>query len=217
MAIWRTLRKLRISRKKKVLHAQERDTPRVQRRRRAFRRRLAEASPKHLVFVDETGANTAMTRTHGRAPVGQRVEGAVPGHWESVTLVTAMRLAGVVSPMAFTGAVNMPLFESYVEQILVPELHPGDVVVWDNLTPHRSGEARRLLKRAGAALVPLPPYSPDLTPIEKMFSKVKEVLRSAGARTTSTVYAAMDQALKAVQGQDILGWFQSCGLCPTQT
>jgi transposase len=217
MAIWRTLRKLRISRKQKVLHAQERDTPRVERRRRTFRRRLAEVSPKRLVFVDETGAHTAMTRTHGRAPIGQRVEGAVPGHWESVTLVAGMRLAGVVSPMAFTGAVNTPLFESYVEQILVPELHPGDVVVWDKLTPHQSGEARRLLRRAGAALVPLPPYSPDLTPIEKMFSKVKEALRSAGARTTATVYAAMDQALKAVHGPDIRGWFQSCGLCLTQT
>ena len=103
MAIWRTLRKLRISRKKKVLHAQERDTPRVKRRRRRFRRRLAQVSPKHLVFVDESGANTAMTRTHGRAPIGQRVDGVVPGHWESVTLVAGMRLAGVVGPMAFPG------------------------------------------------------------------------------------------------------------------
>lgn len=217
MAIWRTLRKLRISRKKKVLHARERDTPRVKRRRRRFRRRLAQVSPKHLVFVDETGAHTALTRTHGRAPIGQRVEGAVPGHWESVTLVAGMRLAGVVSPMAFAGAMDTPNFESYVEQILVPELRRGDLVIWDNLKPHRSDAARRFVAGAGARLLPLPPYSPDLTPIEKMFSKVKEALRSAGARTTSAVYAAMDQALKAVHGQDIRGWFQSCGLCLTQT
>lgn len=104
-----------------------------------------------------------------------------------------------------------------MEQILVPELRPGDVVIWDNLKPHRSAEARRLIAGAGARLVRLPPYSPDLTPIETMFSKVKEVLRSAGARTTSTVYAAMDRALKSVHEQDILGWFQFCGLCPSQS
>ena len=217
MAIFRALRRLRISRKKKVLHASERDTPPVKRKRRDFRRRMAQVDPEHLVFVDETGANTAMTRTYGRAPLGERVEGAVPGHWESVTLVAGMRLSGVVSPMAFAGAMDTPSFESYVEQILVPELRRGDVVVWDNLKPHQSPEARRFVRGSEARLVRLPPYSPDLTPIEKMFSNVKDVLRSAGARTTSTVDAAMDKALKSVPGQDILGWFQSCGLCPTQT
>ena len=217
MAISRALLRLRISRKKKVLHACERDTPPVQRKRRLFRRRLAPVDPKHLVFVDETDAHTAMTRTYGRAPIGQRVEGAVPGHWESVTLVAGLRLAGVVSPMAFTGAMDTPAFEGYVGQILAPELRPGDVVIWDNLKPHRSPEARRFVRGAGARLLPLPPYSPDLTPIEEMYSKVKEILRAIGARTTATVYAAMDRALKAVHGQDILGWFRSCGLCPTQT
>lgn len=217
MAIFRALRRLRISREKKVLHAAERDTPPVKRKRRRFRRRVAEADPKHLVFVDETGANTAMTRTHGRAEIGARVEGVVPGHWESVTLVVGMRLGGVVGPMAFAGAMDTPSFESYVEQILAPELRRGDVVIWDNLKPHQSAEARRLIRGAGARLLRLPPYSPDLTPIEKMFSKVKEGLRAAGSRTTSTVYAAMDRALKAVHGPDIRGWFQSCELCPAQT
>lgn len=217
MAIFRALRRLRISRKKKVLHASERDTPRVKRRRRRFRRRLARADAQALVFVDETGANTAMTRSFGRAEIGVRVEAAVPGHWESVTMVAGMRLAGVVSPMAFAGAMDTASFESYVEQILVPELRPGDVVIWDNLKPHQSAAARRLIRKARAELVPLPPYSPDLTPIEKMYSKVKTVLRSIGARTTSTVYAAMDQALKSVCDQDILGWFKSCGLSPTQS
>lgn len=217
MAIFRALLRWRISRKKKVLHAQERDAPRTKRERRDFRRRLAREDPEALVFVDETGATTAMTRLYGRAPIGERVEGAVPGHWESVTLVSGVRLAGVASPMAFEGAMDTPSFESYVEQILVPELHAGDVVVWDNLKPHQSRVARRLLRRAGARLIPLPPYSPDLTPIEEMYSKVKTILRSLGARTTAAVYAAMDIALKSVHGQDILGWFRSCGLCPTQT
>src|SRR5512146_2138109 len=135
-AIWRTLRRPRIGRKKKVLHAQERDTPQGRRKRRSFRRRMAAVDPEHQVFGDETGAHTAMTRTFGRAPIGQRVEGAVPGHWESVTLVTGLRLSGVVSPMAFAGAMDTPIFESYVEQILVPDLRPGDVVIWDNLKPH---------------------------------------------------------------------------------
>ena len=216
MAIFRALRWLRISRKKKVLHAQERDTPPVRRKRRVFRRRMAQVDPKHLVFVDETGATTAMTRRYGRAPIGERVEGAVPGHWESVTLVAGMRLSGVASPMAFPGAMDTPTFEGYVEQILVPELRPGDLVIWDNLKPHQSDEARQFVAGVGARLVRLPPYSPDLTPIEKMFSKVKDVLRSAGARTTAAVYAALGRALKSVHGQDILGWFQSCGLCPTQ-
>jgi transposase len=217
MAIFRALLRRRISRKKKVLHASERDTPKTKRKRRRFRRRIAQVNPKALVFVEETGANTAMTRRYGRAAIGQRVEDAVPGHWESVTLVAGMRLSGVVSPMAFAGAMDTAHFESYVEQILIPELQPGDVVVWDNLKPHQSRMARRLLRGAGARLIRLPPYSPDLTPIEKMYSKVKTILRSAGARTTTTVYAAMDQALKSVHAQDILGWFQSCGLCPTQT
>jgi transposase len=217
MAIFRALDRLRISRKKKVMHAQERDTPRVKRKRRDFRRFVAQVDPNHLVFVDETGANTAMTRTSGRAPIGQRVVGVAPGQWESVTLVAGLRREGVISPMAFTGAMDTPLFESYVEQILVPELRPGDVVIWDNLRPHQSREARRLVAGAGARRVLLPPYSPDMTPIEEMYSKVKNVLRSIGARTVSTVYVAMDSALKSVHDQDILGWFQSCGLCPTQT
>jgi transposase len=158
-----------------------------------------------------------MTRRYGRAPIGQRVEGAVPGHWQSVTLVTGLRLSGVVSPMAFPGAMDTPNFESYVEQILVPELRPEDVVIWDNLKPHQSAEARRIIERAGAELVPLPPYSPDLSPIEKMYAKVKEALRAAGARSVTTICAAMDRALKLVHHQDILGWFRSCGLCPSQT
>lgn len=217
MAIFRALRRLRISRKAKSLHATERDTPKGKRKRRNFRRRMARVDPKRLVFVDETGAHTAMTRRFGRAPIGERVEGAVPGHWESVTLVAALRLSGVASPMAFAGAMDTPTFEGYVEQILVPQLRHGDVVVWDNLAPHQSRAARRLVRGAQARLVFLPPHSPDLTPIEGMFSKVKDVLRSVAARTTATVYAAMDQALKSVHGGDIMGWFQHCGLCPTQS
>jgi transposase len=217
MAIFRTLRTLKITRKKKSLHASERDTPRVRRERRAFRKRIAEVDPRHLVFIDETGANTAMTRTHGRAPRGQRVRGLVPGHWKSVTLISGLRLSGVVAPLAFEGATDATTFEGYVRQALAPRLGAGDVVVWDNLKPHESAGARRAVEGAGARLLPLPPYSPDYSPIEEMYSKVKGLLRSAAARTTDAVYDAMGAALGAVRPSDIRGWFTSCGLCATQS
>src|SRR5512135_925349 len=217
MAIFRTLRKLKITRKKKSLHATQRDSPRVRRRRRAFRHTMAAVEPEHQVFIDETGANTAMTRTYGRAPRGQRVKGAVPGRWESVTLVAGLRLSGVVAPFAFEGAMNAPTFRASVEQILTPELHPGDVVIWDNLKPRGDKGARAAVDGAEARVEPLPPYSPDLTPIEGLWSKVKGVLRSAAGRTTEAVYGAMRQAFALVCPQDILGWFRSCGLCATQT
>jgi transposase len=217
MAIFRTLRKLKITRKKKSLHAQQRDTPRVRRKRRAFRTMVAGLEVQRLVFVDETGATTAMTRTYGRAPRGQRVQGSVPGQWKSVTLIAGLRLSGVVAPLAFAGATDTPIFEGYVKQALAPHLRSGDVVIWDNLKPHQAAEARRAVEQTGAKLVPLPPYSPDYTPIEGMFSKVKEFLRSAAARTTEAVYEAMGGALRAVGPEDILGWFKSCGLCATQS
>jgi transposase len=217
MAIFRALRELRITRKKKSLHATERDSRRVRRKRRAFRKAMAGPDPRRLVFIDETGANTAMTRASGRAPRGQRVKGSVPGHWKSVTLVSGLRLSGVVAPLAFEGAMDAATFEGYVRRALVPRLGAGDVVVWDNLKPHESAGARCAVEGVGANLVPLPPYSPDYTPIEEMYSKVKGILRSAAARTTDAVYEAMGMALRAVCPSDIRGWFKHCGLCATQS
>jgi transposase len=154
-----------------------------------------------------------MTRRYGRAPRGQRVYGEVPGKWTSVTLISALRLSGVGASLAFEGATDTPAFQTYVEELLVPQLRPGDVVVWDNLKPHLDASVRQAVERAGATVEPLPPWSPDLTPIEKMFSKVKGVLRSVGARTTEAVYGALGDALRAVRPQDIVGWFRSCGVC----
>src|SRR5262245_18092072 len=209
MAIVRALKKLGITRKKKVLHAQERDSPEGRRKRKDILEEVAEIDPERLVFVDETGADTSMTRTHGRAPVGERVEGADPGHWDSVTLICGLRLSGVTAPMVFPGATDTATFRSYVEQVLVPELRSEDVVIWDNLQPHRAEAVVAAVERAGARVVPLPPSSPDLTPIEEMFSKVKGALRSAAARTVVAIYAAVGPALHDVSPQDILGWFQS--------
>lgn len=208
MTISRALRQLGLPRKKKVPRAQEQDRPDVQEQRREFCEGLAGVDPRRLVFVDECGANTAMTRTYGRAPVGQRIYTNTPGHWESITLIGGLRLSGVTAPLAFPGALNADLLETYVTEVLAPELKPGDVVIWDNVKPHESEEAIEAVEATGAEVVPLPPYSPDLTPIEEMFSKVKGSLRSAAARTKETVYEAFGSALHEVTLDNIAGWFQ---------
>jgi transposase len=208
MTISRALNKLGLPRQKKVPRAEEQDSPEVQERRREFCEELAGIDPRRLVFVDECGANTAMTRTHGRAPRGQRVYANTAGRWESITLTCGLRLAGVTAAFTFPGATDTDLFETYVEEVLVPELSPGDVVIWDNLKPHQSEAAIEAVEAAGARLVPLPPWSPDLTPIEEMISKVKGSMRSAAARTKETVYAAFASALHDVTLENIAGWFQ---------
>jgi transposase len=205
--ISRALSRLGLPRKKKVPRAAEQDDPAVQEQRRAFCEALAGVDPHRLVFIDECGANTAMTRRYGRAPAGQRVYSDAPGHWESITLTCGLRLSGVTAAMAFPGATNAAMFETYVEEVLVPELRPGDVVIWDNVKPHKSEEAIEAVEEAGARVVPLPPYSPDLTPIEEMVSKVKNVVRSIAARTTGAVDAAFASGLHEVTLGDIAGWF----------
>lgn len=208
MTIARTLRRHRITRKKKTLHARERDTPEVQAQRTAFDQKLAAVDPEHLVFVDETGATTAMTRTYGRAPAGERVGGAVPGQWQNVTLIAALRPTEVVAPLAFPGATDTLAFQTYVEEVLVPELRPGDVVVWDNLQPHKNAGVIQAVEAVEARVERLPPYSPDKSPIEEMFAKAKGYLRTTAARTTNTVIAALGDALKQITPGDIRGWFQ---------
>jgi len=209
MAISRVLKKLRITRKKKVLHATGRDTPKVRRKRRAFRKKVAEIEPGRLVFVDETGANTAMTRTHGRAPEGERVPGAVPGFWTTLTLICGLRLSGVLAPLVFQGSTDTATFETYGEQALAPQLHPGDVVIRDNLKPHKAKSVVKAIERAGAKVIPLPPSSPDYSPIEEMFSKVKGALKSAAARTTDALTTAIGCTLRDVTPENIVGWFKS--------
>lgn len=172
---------------------------------------MAGIDPQRLVFVDESGTNTAMTRRYGRAPRGERVPEAVPGHWESQTLIAGLRLSGVVAPFTFAGATDTATFQAYTARALAPELQPGDVVIWDNLQPHKDAAAIAAVAKAGARVVPAPPWSPDLVPVEKLWSKVKAWLRRAAARTKEAVEAAMGAALWAVCPQDILGWFQSCG------
>ncbi len=212
-ALARALDKLKLTPKRTTLHAEQRDRPENQAKRQAFRATISTFDPHRLVFVDETGTKTAMTRAYGRAPRGARVVGTVPGQWTTVTLIAALRLSGVVAPLAFEGATDPPTFQTDVAQALVPQLQAGEGVIWDNLKPHQDAEVKPLIEQAGAELVPLPPYSSDLTPIEELWSKTKTVLKSAAARTTEALYDAMGAALRSVRPEDILGWFRFCGWC----
>lgn len=209
MAVARALERLKITRKKKILHDTERDTPEGLERRRAFREEVGAIDPNRLVYVDETGTNTSMTRTYGRAPKGERVEGAVPRSWSTLTLICGLRLSGATAPFVFPGATDNAAFETYAKQVLAPRLHPGDVVIWDNLSPHKAAEALRAVHQAGAEVISLPTASPDLSPIEEMFSKVKGELRSAAARTTGAVVDAIGSALGNITRRDAIGWFNS--------
>jgi transposase len=142
--------------------------------------------PEGLVFVDETWASTNMARRYGRCPKGERLVEAIPhGHWKVITLVAALRSDGLVAPMVCDGAINGDLFVAYVEEVLAPALRPGDVVVMDNLSSHKRKEVRRAIEKAGCQLWYLPPYSPDLNPIENAFSKLKALLRKARERTVA--------------------------------
>jgi transposase len=185
--------------------------------RAAWRAEFAAIDPSRLVFVDESGATTAMDRTYGRAPSGVRVDGPVPhGHWKVVTLTAAVRLGEVpeAACLAFDGATNTACFETYVAECLAPTLRPGDIVVMDNLSCHKTAEVARLIGSAGAEVRYLPAYSPDLNPIERLFSKLKAWLRKAKARTVDALVAAMGEALRAVTSTDIRGWFAHSGYQP---
>jgi transposase len=156
-----------------------------------------------------------MDRTHGRAPSGVRADGPVPhGHWKIVTLTAAVRLDGVGACLAFDGATDTACFEAYVGACLAPTLRPGDIVILDNLSCHKTAEVARLIAAAGAEVRYLPAYSPDLNPIERAFSKLKAYLRSAAARTIDGLIEAMGEALRAIRPGDILGWFRHSGYGP---
>jgi transposase len=213
--LWFALDRLGLTRKKKSLHASQRDRPDVQEKRRSFRRKVRQIEPETLVFLDETGITTAMTPAYARAPRGERAVDSAPASWDTVTVIAALGLDGVRAPLAFPGATDTTAFQTYVEQVLVPELHKGEVVVFDNLKPHLSAQVATAIENAGARVLPLPPYSPDYTPMEEMISKVKQALRRAKARSRTELYDVLGEVLRQVTSQDILGWFQHAGLCAT--
>jgi transposase len=213
--LWLAWRRRHLTFKKKSLHASQRDRPDVQKKRRSFRCQVRQIEPRHLVFVDETGVTTAMTPAYAWALRGVRAVGSAPASWETVTVIAALGLDGVRAPLAFPGATDTAAFQTYVDGALVPALHAGDVVVRDNLKPHRAAGVAVSIERAGARVLPLPPYSPDYTPIEGMYSKVKQSLRRAESRTKARLYDALGEALRRVTPKGILGWFRKAGLCAT--
>jgi len=165
-----------------------------------------------LIFLDESSAKTNMTRLRGRARRGQRVHGSAPhGHWNSTTVIGAMRVDGSTACMTIEGATDTEVFAIYVREVLCPILRPGDLVVMDNLSPHKSEPTLALIRQTGADVLFLPAYSPDLNPIEQMWSKVKNTLRSLEARTRESLLEAIGQALAGITPQDALNWFAHCG------
>ena len=167
-----------------------------------------------LVFLDESGAQSNMTRLYGRSPTGTRCNGHTPrGHWKTTTLLSAIRLDGVIeqATVIVDGPMNTGTFEAYTEHCLAPSLQRGDVVVMDNLSSHKSVATRHAIERADAELWFLPPYSPDLNPIEKLWSKVKAWLRRVSARTFDTIGEALAQVLRTVTSTECGNYFKSCG------
>ena len=168
--------------------------------------------PWRFQFLDESGAKTNMACLYGRSFDGQRIYDAVPhGHWSTTTMLSVVGLEGAKAPMVIEGPVDADVFRAYVEQVLVPVLRAGDIVVMDNLSSHKVPGIREAIEAVGAEVWYLPPYSPDFNPIEKMWSKIKEFLRKAKARTQEALLAAIGAALALVTVSNAKGWFQSCG------
>lgn len=165
-----------------------------------------------LVFIDETWATTNMTRTRGRCQRGQRLVAAVPhGHWQITTFVAALRVDGLTAPLVLDGAINGEAFRAYVEQILAPTLAPGDIVILDNLSSHKVAGVRQLIEDRGARLLYLPPYSPDLNPIENSFAKMKSLIRKAAARSREALWQAIGNFLSRFDPQECANYFVNAG------
>jgi transposase len=170
------------------------------------------------VFIDECGSNIALTPLYARAPKGERARGSVPrNRGKNTTLIAALSLEGMGAALILEGSANTTAFELYIEQVLAPNLHAGQIVVMDNLQAHKSARVKQAIEAKGCQLLFLPGYSPDLSPIEEAFSKLKTALRRAGARTREALPEAIGQALLTITAQDAQGWFQHCGyLLPEQ-
>ncbi len=181
-------------------------------RREEWRESQPGFDAHRLIFIDETWAKTNMTRLRGRATIGQRLVAKVPhGHWKTSTLIAALGVGGMRCSTVVDGAINRDVFDAFVEQVLVDQLRPGDVVVLDNLSSHKSEKARKLIESRGARLEFLPPYSPDLNPIEMVFSKIKQLLRSMNCRSMRSLWEAMQSVLDDVTSDDAANCFRHCG------
>lgn len=194
------------------MRASEIDRPDVQVLRADWPRILAQIPLKNLVFLDESSASTSLARLYGRSPVGERLLGSAPaGHWLTVTMLAAIRIDGPIAPLLVDGPIDGTIFTTWIEQFLLRELRPGDVVIMDNVSSHKVPGIAETLLAAGHNLLYLPPYSPDFNPIENMWSKVKSVLRKLKARTFNELMTAMKIAIESIAKNDCVGFFDHCG------
>jgi transposase len=193
---------------KKSLHATERDTEENLRRREAFLDRIAQVAPEDLIYLDESGVNTQMTRLYGRAERGRRVHDSVPGgHWKMLTILGAMDHNGMMAAMTVEAATDREIFLAFLDEVLCPKLRAGHIVIMDNLSAHKVDGVRERIEACGASLLYLPPYSPDLNPIEKAWSKLKQTLRAVPARTVDALHQAVADQLPNISAQDASNWF----------
>ena len=196
---------------KKSLHATERDTEENRGRREEFLARIASINPKRLVFQDESGVTTSMTRLYGRAPRGVRIHEATPGgHWQILTVLGALGIEGMLATMTVPAATDAEIFLAYLDRVLCPKLKPGHVVVLDNLSSHKVKGVRERIEKCGAEVLYLPPYSPDLNPIEKAWAKFKQHLRSVKSRSDTTLDEAISNALPLITAENAQAWFRLC-------
>jgi transposase len=180
--------------------------------RATFRETVHGRRPEDFVFVDESGITTTLTRRYARAPRGERAVGRVPaGHWRQLTILGGLSLDGLVACMSIEAATDRDVFTAFVQQVLVPALRPGQVVVLDNLSAHKVAAARTLIEAAGCTLLFLPPYSPDFNPIEQAWSKLKTLLRTVAARTKEALDAALSAVIERLTAADAQHWFAHCG------
>ena len=197
---------------KKTLRASEQDRPDVAARRRIWEAARRFVDIDKLVFIDETGASTKMTRLYGRAPRGRRLFAKAPfGHWKTTTFVAALRRDGIGAPMVLDGPMTGQAFLAYVEQVLIPTLQPDDIVVMDNLPAHKIAAVRAAIAKAGAQFFLLPPYSPDMHPIEMAFSKLKTQLRQAPERTRDGLWRRIGELLDRFTPDECANYLTAAG------
>ena len=203
---------MKVSASKKSLHASEQDRPDVARRRAQWKKYQGRLDPARLVFIDETWAKTNMTRSHGRCARGRRLVAKVPhGRWRTLTFLAALRADRIDAPCVINGPIDGVSFLAYVEQLLVPALRPGDIVIMDNLGSHKGQAVRRAIRAAGAKLFFLPPYSPDLNPIEQAFAKLKTLLRKAAERTSDDTWKRIGALLPCFTPQECANYLVNAG------
>ena len=201
---------------KKSLRAAEQDRADIVRKRERWRRHQHRVNPSRLVFIDETWTKTNMTRTHGRAVCGKRLVAAAPhGGWTTMTFLAGLRTDGIVAPCVFDGPINGQMFLAWVVQFLVPTVRPGDIVILDNLGSHKGIAVRRAIRKAGAHLLFLPAYSPDLNPIEMVFAKLKTLLRKADERSIAAVWKRIGSLLDQFSASECANYIRHAGYAPT--